>query len=93
MKGAAAITELRRAIALAPIERFYTEWYPSSGRPAPAELSRHVTIHQATLDHFSRSNALLAVMLMTSLLREFQQAKMPTPHKRRKSGPKTISRR
>jgi hypothetical protein len=93
MKGAAAIRELRRGIALAPIERFYTEWYPSSGQPAPAGLSRHVTIHQATLDHFSRSNALLAVMLMTSLLREFQQAKMPTPHKRRKPARKAISRR
>ena len=58
-----------RALA-APIPKFFTTWFPSSGAPAPKELSRHVVAHQPTVEHFSRQNALISVMLMTSLLRE-----------------------
>jgi len=67
------LAELRRAAAMAPIVRFYTEWYPSSGIPPPAELSRHVSVHHPNLQQYSQTNALLAVMLVVSLLREFTE--------------------
>lgn len=69
------LAELRRAAALAPIVRFYTEWYPSSGDPAPADLSRHVSVHHPSLQQYSRPNALLALMLVVSLLREVTEWK------------------
>jgi hypothetical protein len=71
--GSIMLAELRRAAAIAPIDRFYTEWYAASGIPPPAELSRHVSVHHPTLQQYSRSNALLAVMLLVSLLREFTE--------------------
>lgn len=65
--------ELRRFLAMEPIRTFYTEWRPTDGQPPPADLSRHVTIHQATREHYRRDNSLIAVMLATSLLREVQE--------------------
>jgi hypothetical protein len=67
------LAELRRAAAIAPIVRFYAEWFPSSGQPPPSELSRHVSVHLPNLEQYSRVNALLAVMLVVSLLREFTE--------------------
>jgi hypothetical protein len=68
--GSIMLAELRRAIAIAPIVRFYTEWYPWSGQPPPQQLSRHASVHRADLHQYSRPNSLLAVMLVVSLLRE-----------------------
>lgn len=68
--GSIMLAELRRAAAIAPIVRFYTEWYKSSGQPPPSELSRHVSIHEPNLQQYTRSNAVLAMMLAVSLLRE-----------------------
>ena len=39
------------------------------GKPEPKELSRHVTIHHATDAHLREDNALIALMLATSLIR------------------------
>lgn len=57
-----------RALA-APIPKFFARWHPESGEPAPQELSRHVVAHQPTLEHFAPPNPLIAIMLVTSLLR------------------------
>jgi hypothetical protein len=66
-------TELRLQAALAPIGPFYTTWYASSGTPMPAALSRHVTVHQADEEHYTRGNATVAVLLVTSVLRALQE--------------------
>lgn len=66
-------TEMRLRAALAPIGPFYTTWYASSGTPAPAALSRHVTVHQADHQHYTRGNATVAVLLVTSVLRALQE--------------------
>src|SRR5579885_2489919 len=58
---------------IAPIPRFFTPWSPASGRPLPESLSRHVVAHQPTRQHFSPENALLALMLATSLLCDAQE--------------------
>ncbi|WP_262421026.1 hypothetical protein [Micromonospora aurantiaca (nom. illeg.)] len=68
-----AMGELRIKAALAPIGPFYVSWYPSMGSPAPTELSRHVTVHQADFEHYTSGNAIIAVMLVTSVLRAVQE--------------------
>jgi hypothetical protein len=62
---------VRRAL-IAPIPKFFTPYYPDRAMPVPETLSRHLAVHQPTVAHFSETNALLAVMLATSLLREQQ---------------------
>lgn len=69
-----SIAELRGAVALLPVIRFYTTWWSSSGTPPPAELSRHVTVHLAPASHLTVDNALVAVMLLTSVLRDLDAA-------------------
>lgn len=59
-------------VLIAPLPRFFTPWTPESGKPRPSALSRHVVAHQAALDHFSPENALLSIMLISSILREQQ---------------------
>jgi hypothetical protein len=66
-------TEMRLRAALAPIGPFYTTWYASSGTPAPEALSRHVTVHQADHTHYTEGNAMVAVLLATSVLRALQE--------------------
>lgn len=67
------ITKVRVQAALAPIGAFFTTWYPSSGLPAPEALSRHVSVHQADDKHYSRGNATVAVLLVSSVLRALQE--------------------
>lgn len=67
-------TEVRVKAALAPIPKFYTSWYPNRGLPAPVELSRHVSIHQADVQHYTEENALIASMLVASVLRAVDES-------------------
>jgi hypothetical protein len=64
-----AHTDVRVKAALAPIPIFYTPWHPGSGVPAPSELSRHVTVHQADVQHYTEENSLIAAMLVTSVMK------------------------
>ena len=64
---------LRVRAALLPLASFYTDWYPNKGAPPPELLSRHATVHQADSVHYTSSNAVLAVMLGTSVLRALQE--------------------
>jgi hypothetical protein len=66
-------TELRVQAALAPIGAFYAAWRPSWGKPIPEALSRHVSVHQADEDHYTREDAIVAVLLVTSVLRALQE--------------------
>lgn len=64
--------QMRIWYALAAIYVFFTTHYASSGMPLPTELSRHVSVHTVHIDHFNRENALVAIMLMTSIIRTLQ---------------------
>jgi hypothetical protein len=66
-------TELRIRAALAPIGSFYTPWFASSGTPPPEALSRHVAVHQADAGHYTPGNAIVAILLLTSVLRALQE--------------------
>lgn len=59
-------------VLIAPLPRFFTSYYPENGA-LPAGLSRHAVAHQPTLSHFSETNTLLSLMLVTSILRQMQQ--------------------
>lgn len=71
------IVEVRSTFALLPVHRFYTTWRPHTGVPAPGELSRHVTVHHARADHLTPENALIAIMLLSSLLRDLHAIRNP----------------
>ncbi|WP_020525169.1 hypothetical protein [Catelliglobosispora koreensis] len=68
------IGALRMAAALAAIAPFYTSWYPRSKTPPPEELSRHVTVHFADQEHYTLQNAVVAVLLVTSILRAMEDS-------------------
>lgn len=68
-----AIMRLRTVAALAPVHVFFREYWPGPDTAPPVALSRHVTIHMATVDHVHGDNALVAVMLLASLLRTFHE--------------------
>lgn len=60
-------------VLIAPIPTFFAEWWPESTIPPPTKLSRHVVAHLARRDQFTQENALLAIMLVVSILREQQE--------------------
>lgn len=62
--------QFKRQVLIAPIPRFFTPWWPDGDTPAPSSLSRHVVAHRATVDHFTRENSLLSIMLASSILRD-----------------------
>ena len=62
---------LRRAL-IGPIPKFFEPFYGRKGERIPDTVSRHVTVHRPTVEHLSRSNALLAIMFSTSILRDQQ---------------------
>jgi hypothetical protein len=65
--------DVPRKALIAPIPKFFTPFRPESGQPAPDALSRHVVAHRPTVGHFSTGNAILAMMLATSLLKEREE--------------------
>lgn len=62
--------EVLRHALIGPIKHFFTDFTP--GDPLPEKLSRHVAVHAPNVEHFSRANALVGVMLVTSILRDEQ---------------------
>ena len=72
--GELTLADLRLRAALAPIGTFYTPWHPSSGTPAPEDLSRHVSVHQADVSHYTVANAHVSILLVASVLPALAEA-------------------
>jgi len=81
--GQVRLIELRVQAALCAISPFYTPWRPGLGTEASEELSRHVSVHQADVGHYTQGNAAIAILLVTSVLRALQQL-----HEQRDSVPR-----
>ena len=64
--------DVARKALIAPIPRFFVPFYRGD-ESLPVTVSRHATVHQPTVAHFSRENALLALMLCVSILRDQQE--------------------
>jgi hypothetical protein len=59
-------------LVLRPLFLGFARWYPHSGDPVPAHFARHPTAHAVGhVGVFSRQNALIVVMLATSLTVQF----------------------
>lgn len=72
--GELTLADLRLRAALAPINAFFTPWRPSWGTPAPEELSRHVSVHQADVSHYTVANAHISILLVASVLPALAEA-------------------
>jgi len=64
--------EILRHALIAPIPKFFTPFYARPQEVIPATVSRHATVHKPTIKHLSSDNALIAIMLCVSILREQQ---------------------
>lgn len=64
--------KVQRHALIAPIPKFFTPFYGNQDEKIPKTVSRHATVHKPTIEHLSKENALLAVMLCVSLLRQQQ---------------------
>ncbi|KAB2344836.1 hypothetical protein [Actinomadura rudentiformis] len=69
---------IRSGCVLAPIRRALEEFWPPTptdpGTPVPSYYTRHATAHAAGLTQYTPGGAVVAVMLMVSLLRETQES-------------------
>lgn len=68
-----ALAEMRLRTAVAPVGAFYTRYF---GRPDEAishVVSRHATVHQPGATTLRQEHALVAAMLLTSLLRAIDE--------------------
>lgn len=66
-----ALVILRELATLMPVPKSLTEWWPDQGMALPDTFSRHTTAHAiAEPDQVNPVNALIAVMLAVSLLRQ-----------------------
>jgi len=62
---------IRLHAAVAPLRNFKQRYFIDK-TPRPPGLNRQVTVHYAEAEHFTRGNALVACLLMTSVLRALQ---------------------
>lgn len=60
---------IRVAFTLAPVWRAYAEYWESQGDPIPRAFGRHPSAHAVSRTQYSRVNAVIGLMLVTSLLR------------------------
>ncbi|MET9852210.1 hypothetical protein ABZY57_04560 [Streptomyces sp. NPDC006450] len=62
-----------RQYVRAPLATLYTPYWPESGDALPVNLSRHAVLHHVPLDHLSQGHCIIAVMLLTSVIRQSQE--------------------
>ncbi|MBT3078445.1 MULTISPECIES: hypothetical protein [Streptomyces] len=58
---------------LSPLFPLYAQYWAHKGHEVPERLSRHALVHSISLGHLSKGHAIVAIMLMISLLRELQE--------------------
>jgi hypothetical protein len=68
-----ALWQLRLRAAVAPVGAFYTKYYGQAGEPVPAGVSRHATVHRPGSATLSKAHSVVAVLLLTSLLRALDE--------------------
>jgi hypothetical protein len=69
----ASMAELRWGLAHIPVVVVLAMFDPSQGDPVPSNFNRHASAHAAGLVQYTPANAVVALALATSLLREAQQ--------------------
>lgn len=61
--------QMKASFTMAPIWRAYEEYWENKGDPIPHVFGRHPSAHAISRTQYSRVNAVIALMLVTSLLR------------------------
>jgi len=69
LEAAIDSNELRVELAWRPLHSLHEQWSPRKGIPLPSMASRHVVTHWADPVHLSEINAVVIVMVATSLFR------------------------
>jgi hypothetical protein len=69
--GSVALAELKASGALTPVIMALAEFDPDDGA-SPASFGRHATAHAAAPEQYSTVNAVIALMLTASVLRQAQ---------------------
>jgi hypothetical protein len=64
--------EVLRHALIGPVPKFFAPYRGMPGEEIPDTASRHATVHHPTAAHLTPENALLAIMLCISILREQQ---------------------
>jgi hypothetical protein len=70
----ATLRYMRSALVLAAIPGALEEFWPNRGDPVPIRFNRHASAHTVHAEQFTRTNALVAIMTITSLLREAHES-------------------
>ncbi len=65
--------EILRHALIGPIDKFFTPFHAKAGERIPPTVSRHATVHKPTVAHMTQPNALVALMLDVSILRQQQE--------------------
>jgi hypothetical protein len=68
------LRQFRQACVFAPFVKASEDFYDS--HPVPRAFNRHATVHAAGSSQYSRANALTALMLAVSLVRELEQGNL-----------------
>jgi hypothetical protein len=75
----APLRYMRSALVLAAIPGALEQFWPDRGDPVPVRFNRHASAHTVHAKQFTRTNALVAIMLVTSLLRESHESAWCAP--------------
>jgi hypothetical protein len=70
----APLRYMRSALVLAAIPGALEQFWPDRGDPVPVRFNRHASAHTVHAEQFTRTNALVAIMIITSLLRETHES-------------------
>jgi hypothetical protein len=70
----APLQYMRSALVLAAIPGALEQFWPDRGDPVPVRFNRHASAHTVYAEQFTRTNALVAIMIITSLLRETHES-------------------
>jgi hypothetical protein len=60
---------LRESVVLAPIWQGFASYWPNKGDPIPYRFTRHASAHGVSRRQYSKINAVVALMLVSSLLK------------------------
>lgn len=61
--------EIREAFTVAPVWHAYAQYRPENGDPVPSKFARHASAHSVSRRQYTRINAVIGLMLVTSLLK------------------------
>lgn len=66
----------RYALIMSCIPHSLQNYWPTNGDPIPTEFNRHASIHAVSPEQYNKVNALVALIYMTSLVREVHELQL-----------------